>query len=208
MLAVEIVRAAWRLHRCAIAEAEDGRSTDTQAAADRARASAHGSSRRLLNDLRALQSDRWLRAEVLRPDFDQKYFGVADTHTVIKGLAGNERLKALYLMSPIGIDPLNQTVGKSAPVAPAVYAAGARQAAHPAVPAPANTIRTQSPPAPSCDHEMGQAVSPGNHPVSQPSGASVPTPRNAPCPCNSGLKYKRCCGTAAPPVLTTAHSAA
>ena len=27
------------------------------------------------------------------------------------------------------------------------------------------------------------------------------TPRNAPCPCRSGEKYKRCCGKAAPPVL-------
>ena len=27
------------------------------------------------------------------------------------------------------------------------------------------------------------------------------TPRNAPCPCGSGEKYKRCCGAAAPPVL-------
>jgi|SRR5579883_597241 uncharacterized protein YecA (UPF0149 family) len=27
-------------------------------------------------------------------------------------------------------------------------------------------------------------------------------PRGAPCPCKSGLKYKRCCGRNAPPVLT------
>jgi hypothetical protein len=27
------------------------------------------------------------------------------------------------------------------------------------------------------------------------------TPRNAPCPCGSGQKYKRCCGEDAPPVL-------
>ena len=27
------------------------------------------------------------------------------------------------------------------------------------------------------------------------------TPRNAPCPCGSGEKYKRCCGRTAPPVL-------
>jgi hypothetical protein len=27
------------------------------------------------------------------------------------------------------------------------------------------------------------------------------TPRNAPCPCGSGAKYKRCCGKNAPPVL-------
>ena len=29
------------------------------------------------------------------------------------------------------------------------------------------------------------------------------TPRNAPCPCGSGIKYKRCCGAGAPPVLNT-----
>ena len=29
-------------------------------------------------------------------------------------------------------------------------------------------------------------------------------PRNAPCPCKSGGKYKRCCGKEAPPVLNTA----
>ena len=27
------------------------------------------------------------------------------------------------------------------------------------------------------------------------------TPRNAPCPCRSGEKFKRCCGKAAPPIL-------
>lgn len=34
------------------------------------------------------------------------------------------------------------------------------------------------------------------------SGASIP--RNAPCPCGSREKYKRCCGRSAPPVLTHA----
>jgi len=29
-------------------------------------------------------------------------------------------------------------------------------------------------------------------------------PRNAPCPCGSGAKYKRCCGKDAPPVLNQA----
>ena len=32
----------------------------------------------------------------------------------------------------------------------------------------------------------------------------VQTPRNADCPCKSGLKYKRCCGKDAPPVLNQA----
>ena len=33
---------------------------------------------------------------------------------------------------------------------------------------------------------------------------SSQTPRSARCPCGSGLKYKRCCGTNAPPVLNRA----
>jgi hypothetical protein len=36
------------------------------------------------------------------------------------------------------------------------------------------------------------------------SGPSPQTPRNALCPCNSGLKYKRCCGINAAPVLSNA----
>jgi hypothetical protein len=136
MLAVEIVRAAWRLHRCVVAEAEDGATPATQAAVDRARASTHASMRRLLNDLRKFQSDRWLRAEVLRDDFDGSQLGIADTQSVIKGLAGNERLKSLFLMSPIGIDPLNSNVPPGEP---------------------ATTLRSQS------AEPVGQALSPGNH---------------------------------------------
>jgi SEC-C motif len=33
---------------------------------------------------------------------------------------------------------------------------------------------------------------------------SAPIPRGAPCPCGSGAKYKRCCGTNAPAVLAPA----
>jgi hypothetical protein len=39
----------------------------------------------------------------------------------------------------------------------------------------------------------------------QPTRRPVPqTPRNAPCPCKSGEKFKRCCGRNAPPVLNRA----
>jgi SEC-C motif-containing protein len=179
LLAAEIARAAWRLHRCAAAEALDGNSPATQAAVDRARASAHNSLRRLLKDLRALQSDRWLRAEVLREGFDEADIGIADTHRVIKGLADNERLKSLFLMSPLGMDPINRN-------------------APPAEPAP--TIRTQS------AQPVGQASRPVKTPASDLRPLAIP--RNAPCPCDSGLKYKRCCGAAAPPVLAASPGAA
>jgi uncharacterized protein YecA (UPF0149 family) len=33
---------------------------------------------------------------------------------------------------------------------------------------------------------------------------SIVIPRSAPCPCGSGAKYKRCCGTNAPAVLSAA----
>ncbi len=36
---------------------------------------------------------------------------------------------------------------------------------------------------------------------SQPKPAPPQTPRNAKCPCGSGVKFKRCCGKDAPPVL-------
>ena len=36
-------------------------------------------------------------------------------------------------------------------------------------------------------------------------GAGMATPRNAPCPCGSKLKFKRCCGIDAPPVLHAAE---
>jgi hypothetical protein len=202
MLAVEIVRAAWRLHRCAAAEAEDGANPATQASVDRARASAHSSLRRLLNDLRQFQSDRWLRAEVLRDGFDEQHVGIADAHRVVKGLSDNERLKSQFLMAPIGIDPINQMVGQSSrpvelPPAPAIRTQSVGQAppVPPAVFA-AGAIRTQSAPS-----GAGLQPAPGFSPA-PPAGPTLAIPRNAPCPCQSGLKYKRCCGAAAPPVLS------
>jgi SEC-C motif len=184
------VRAAWRLHRCAVAEAEDGASPATQAAVDRARATAHSSLRRFLNDLRQFQSDRWLRAEVLREGFDEAYFGIADAHKVIKGLADNERLKSLFLTSPIGVDPLAQTIQTQS----------AKEVGQ-AISSPANkTLVGQPSPVPPAVSAAGAFQSLAPNPQSQ-------VPRNAPCPCHSGLKYKRCCGAAAPPVLTNSPAA-
>ena len=46
--------------------------------------------------------------------------------------------------------------------------------------------------------QTGKAISPAA-PAKQPQ-----TARNAACPCGSGDKYKRCCGTSAPPLLMAA----
>lgn len=37
--------------------------------------------------------------------------------------------------------------------------------------------------------------------VTDEPNSSAETPRSAPCPCGSGLKYKRCCGRQAPPQI-------
>lgn len=56
----------------------------------------------------------------------------------------------------------------------------------------ASTKRSQTPPEPRTDFAERSQSAPRS------------TPRNAPCPCESGEKYKRCCGKNAPPVLSRA----
>jgi hypothetical protein len=48
-------------------------------------------------------------------------------------------------------------------------------------------------------------IPPANEPITQQTQSEpAATPRNAPCPCKSGQKYKRCCGKDAPAVLHAA----
>ena len=66
-------------------------------------------------------------------------------------------------------------------------------------PKPETTPVGQVPDLPSTE-PVAPAASSFCNPDSQPKQ----TPRNAPCPCASGAKYKRCCGKDAPPVLNRA----
>jgi hypothetical protein len=113
----EILRATWRLRRCAQAEAQTGGVTDSaQASIDRARSQAFGILNRAVSQLRRLQAER-------APESD-------------------------------------------------------------------NDTESQNEPEPRR----------GSRPAA-PQSAAQSTPRNALCPCNSGQKYKRCCGINAPAVL-------
>ena len=51
-------------------------------------------------------------------------------------------------------------------------------------------------------HEQANPTTPVDSGHAQPTSAGIP--RNATCPCGSGIKYKRCCGTNAPPQLSRA----
>ncbi len=56
-------------------------------------------------------------------------------------------------------------------------------------------------------HERRLALAPKRKPADSSFCKTAQTPekphipRGAPCPCNSGIRYKRCCGKDAPPVL-------
>jgi hypothetical protein len=54
------------------------------------------------------------------------------------------------------------------------------------------------------DRELGMKTSSFCKSAQEAANDEKTTPRNALCPCNSGHKFKRCCGKDAPPVLTVA----
>jgi transposase-like protein len=62
--------------------------------------------------------------------------------------------------------------------------------------------RAQSPAVPSDTIRQNQTEIPFPRPA--PADGPPRTPRNAACPCGSGKKYKRCCDSSAPPVLSSA----
>jgi uncharacterized protein YecA (UPF0149 family) len=174
MFAVEIIRNAWRLRRCAATEAtladqaiaasladqriEAAQAAATQAAVDRARTQATGTLQRTMAELRRLQTERWTRREALPQNFDASSVGLADSKRVIETLSLDANRK--------------NAAGKA--IAYANFGAAMRPLLRTSVPETSSAERTQ------------------------------PSPRNARCPCGSDLKYKRCCGKTAPAVLHAA----
>lgn len=107
-LAIEIVRAAWRLERCAEVEAglfdsmletgldpmQNEANCRVQAAVDRARAQAHTILRRATADLRRLQTDRQIARETL-PGKNIDSLGVVSMKEVWNSL--NKKIKTFQL---------------------------------------------------------------------------------------------------------------
>ena len=105
--AIEILRATWRLRRCANVEADlvekaftisEKRQEDPadatlyaslneiQASVDRARTQALGILNRATAELRRLQTERRLRVETLPAQFEPTHLGISDTKQVTKGI--------------------------------------------------------------------------------------------------------------------------
>jgi hypothetical protein len=99
LFTAEIVRASWRLQRCAYTEealldlACPREIAANQASVDRARTQASGVLHRAMEQLRKLQTERWARKETLPKDFDTAKLGLAATKQVISAIAADQKRK-------------------------------------------------------------------------------------------------------------------
>jgi hypothetical protein len=181
-LTAEITSALWRLRLCAEAESElisfDDETDKTRRSIERARAAAQSVLHRSINQLRRLQTERHTSFELMggRTARDR---GLADLAQVFKAMA------------------------KSAPQPPAQPEPDPRQAR---IDAQIESIMDADYPMPDLNFEPAPRptladLDPELASFCKPASA---TPRNAPCPCKSGQKFKRCCGRNTSQVLKTA----
>ena len=191
----EIHRALWRLRRCGIVEAgmvgmcEESAGPDTpisdpmqiepvarlQLAVDRARAQCHRLLHKCTAELRKFQTERHIRNEIFPVETDLSDFGLSEA--LVVGKAINQQMV------------IDQRADKRATShAEARFESEYQQSCA----IPAEWL------------EKGRAEYAATKQTRSEDQAAVATARNAPCPCNSGEKYKRCCGQDAAPLLHAA----
>jgi hypothetical protein len=187
--ATEIMGATWRLRRCGILEFDLARAADRgpdaqdaiQKSIDRARSQSHNILRRSLTELRKLQTERHTRILQMPDGPVPTDLGVTDTRQVVNTAAQS-----------------TETVdAKRAAIAAAIEEQWRMNEEE------FNAFLDQG--SSFCKPAPAAAVTPEKPTPAKPVGSSFcnspATPRNALCPCGSGVKYKRCCGKNAPPVL-------
>ena len=186
--ATEIMGATWRLRRCRLVEEAfgmvddldfdpmmDERTEKQQKSVDRARAQSHLVLRRSIAELAKLQKARFLCDQ--SQNNSQPAPGPAPAST----------------STPAGFDALMALADKQ--LAQRYRESGLSSFCNPPAPTPVGQV-SDLPSSNPADSSFCKTA---------PAAPAAPklTPRNAQCPCNSGQKYKRCCGgAAAPPVLS------
>jgi hypothetical protein len=185
----EIMSATWRLRRCRSAEANGDVDDDTVA---RARSHAHNMLRRSLAELRKLQTERTIRLELEHVGFP----GIADSRQILNAI------RAQHVIIANAPGQLPPPEGDDLSALDAFLAQATRN-----MPPSSSFCKIPE----SAPGHAAQAASGPSQPDPEPATTPAPTssfckstPRNSPCPCGSGLKHKRCCGTNAPPVLSCA----
>jgi hypothetical protein len=178
VFADEIMSASWRLRRCRIIESDLAlapESPDAQRSVDRARAHSHSLLRRSIAELRKLQTERAVRANI-------------ESLNDLTGLVDSQKLLQAINSNPYDDDQPDENAAQ-----PAAKRGGGI------------TVQTLEALMAQADKQLCEQVRrEGATSFCKPAVAPVPsaenTPRNAPCPCGSGMKFKKCCGNpAAPP---------
>ena len=201
----EIMSATWRLRRCRMVEEDiaqiaildpmqDPETAAQQKSVDRARAQSVNIMNRCINALRKLQTERGIRSQAFPETDVPAGLGLMDIRQVAKTKpmdtdAESEPTPAPEpaAPTPTGFDALMALADKQLAQRYRDYGMAAFTGA------PAQAAGS-----------MGSNCKPAAAPV-PPSAKPVATPRNisrnAPCPCKSGQKFKRCCGKEAPTTL-------
>jgi len=196
-LADEIIGACWRLRRCRLIEAAIALRADDefnlsdedekrQKSVDRARAQSENRFRRSISELRKIQTERHIRTELEH----EPNWGVADYCQVMRSFKIKDVVDKIA--AP---DPEQEAEAFAAMMDRAIF------------PPEAFPLTQLSPVVSS----FCKTPEPAENPVnpfckSAPTAQAVSTkiPRNVPCPCRSGLKYKKCCGGPAAPAQNIA----
>ncbi len=187
VFADEIMSANWRLRRCRIIEAtfaiaseapeiaepETEASDKTQRSVDRARAQSHAILRRSIAELRKLQTERAIRANI-------------ESLSGMTGLVDSPKVLQAINASPFDDD--DQPDGQAAATAPKRAGGITLQSLE--------ALMTQAD-RQLCEQIRRDGVSSFCKPSAGPVPSAARTPRNSPCPCGSGMKFKKCCGNPA-----------
>ncbi len=190
VFADEIMTASWRLRRCRIIEASftgapdsgPASNEDLQRSVDRARAASHNIIRKSTAELRRLQTERAIRTQL-------------GTAGETPGLADTRQIHIALNSAPFDDDD----EPGSGPTESRPKAGSSRLTL-----SGLETLMAQADKQLCAQVRADKLGSFCRTPAGAPVRASS-TPRNAPCPCGSGRKFKKCCGN---PARETAKIAA
>ena len=201
---------------------QDPETAAQQKSVDRARAQSVNIMNRCINALRKLQTERGIRSQAFPETDVPAGLGLMDLRQVARtkpmdtdaDAEPEPTPAAAPPEAPAGFDALMALADKQlaqryrdygmaaftgAPTAPAT--------APPAASAPcspkhlSDLIRAEAQSQTNNQWSMGSNCKPAAAPTpapAKPAAAPINTPRNAPCPCKSGQKFKRCCGKDSP----------
>lgn len=216
--ATEVMGATWRLRRCRMVEEDftglgdfdfdpmvDERTEKAQRSVDRARAQSHNILRRCLAELRRLQTERQIH---IQTDTAADCPVLTDIGKVARAMKAANTLEHKPRDSQnVDLDNFEAMLGLSDAQLNRLAMTPPSSASHEKpvsqVPDPPPSVS----PASFCkDSEASFCKS--VEPLQNAAGSfckPVPSaPGNAPCPCGSGAKYKRCCGKSGSPALSRA----